>query len=128
MVSVEFAEGLPKDLQRALGALALRLGSRASHTVRILVQREPVLYNEDHDVHCFGVFLWPDDRQAQEVEIQVAGGLLHQLRRGGYTRPEALEAVCHVLAHEWVHYEQWSSGREPTERGVAVRARTLLRG
>jgi hypothetical protein len=32
-----------------------------------------------------------------------------------------------ILAHELAHYEQWRDGRELIERGVAVRARNILR-
>jgi hypothetical protein len=31
------------------------------------------------------------------------------------------------LCHEVAHYEQWRDGRPLTERGVNVRARTLVR-
>ncbi len=43
------------------------------------------------------------------------------------TRSERLEYLTHTFAHELAHYEQHRDGRKLQERGVEVRARTIMR-
>lgn len=74
----------------------------------------------------FGVFV-PPRRKSDPPRIAVAAGLADLCEAAGESRADALLAVLHTFLHEFAHYEQWRDGRTLQERGVNVRARSLLR-
>jgi hypothetical protein len=78
-----------------------------------------------HGEPAVATFLAPFDREA-EPYIRIATGDYPavEAERG---RDDALAEFIHSLAHEIVHYFQWVETGETTERGVCVRARTMLR-
>jgi len=64
---------------------------------------------------CAGLF----DHTKEQPNIFVATGSMNL--------EACLQYIETILAHELVHYEQWRDGRELVERGVAVRARNILK-
>lgn len=71
--------------------------------------------------YVFGAYLWPPRK--------IPKSFPHRILMAGHAAGDPFpEEVVEILAHELVHYEQWRSGRlDPTERGVAVRARNLVK-
>ena len=70
-------------------------------------------------------FIWGLSRR-EEPYISVATGDYPQLRRerGRYN---ALATTVHSLCHEILHYQQWWAREEMTERGIEVRATTIVK-
>lgn len=48
-------------------------------------------------------------------------------QEGCITDDEHREMLLRVLCHELAHYEQWRDGKRLQERGVGVRARSLMK-
>ncbi len=70
-------------------------------------------------------FFAPWDR-AEEPYIRVAtGDYPTEQKRCG--RDDALATLIHSFSHEIVHYQQWVETGEMWERGVEVKADTMLR-
>jgi len=59
--------------------------------------------------------------------IYVGCKWLPSFAKDGVTREEWAEQLKISLAHEWAHMEQYRDGRPLTERGVHVRAKSLLK-
>lgn len=110
------------------------------HVRRIVVAIQAI----SPDRHGVAVFVvgWPTVSSIHEGEMTVAFGFFVEDRGGspaiylagempedyGMTRQEWWDReLPETVAHEWAHYEQYRDGREVQERGVAVRARSLLR-
>jgi hypothetical protein len=77
-----------------------------------------------HGQRCSASFFAPWDRTV-EPYIRIPTGDYAQLRREG-NRDDALAAYLASLSHEVLHYRQWVETGEVWERGVVVRARTLV--
>ena len=69
-------------------------------------------------------FFAPYDRR-EEPFIRIATGDYTQLRKE-LGRDNALASLLHSFAHELVHYQQWVATGELSERGVVLRARTIV--
>jgi hypothetical protein len=78
-----------------------------------------------HGDYCTASFFAPFNRM-DEPYIRIATGDYEQLRATA-GRNDALAAFICSLAHEVVHYQQWVAGEPVRERGVAVKARSILR-
>lgn len=78
-----------------------------------------------HGDRAAASFFAPWDRN-EEPYIRIATGDYPEveLERG---RDDALAEFIHSLSHEIVHYMQWLKTGEISERGVSVRADTMLR-
>lgn len=107
----------------------LRATQRIEHAVNILVRPEVAIGN-GAGAAGFAAFAWSKDRKpGAPAWMAIGAGMVDAaVEEWEYTREEALNTLRECLLHEWAHYEHWRDGRtEPTERGVAVRARNLLR-
>lgn len=93
---------------------------RIEHPLPIMVCDAPAVATPTG--YGFGVF----QVHRNKCEIFIAGSLLDEHDKP-LEQAENAEQVLQSLAHELAHYEQWRDGRNLTERGVAVRARGILR-
>jgi len=69
-------------------------------------------------------FFAPWDRRV-EPYIRIATGDYLKLKEES-GRDNALAAYLHSFAHEFVHYQQWVSTGETSERGVVRRAAGIV--
>ncbi len=116
-------------MRREVGRLvaALRTACPPTHRVLVSVVPHPAIKGETGRVG-FGLFQCPARGRGPQaaVRIAVAAGLADLVvKEFGDPRSQAVGDVGETFLHEWVHYEQWRSGGELTERGVRVRARNL---
>lgn len=109
-----FLRGVSREVRTAVRAFVNRVEQavRFEHEVPIVVVPAPVI-SVERDA-AFGGFC----HQEGKVRI-IIGGAVHE----DYKLPE----IINTVAHELVHYEQWRDGRELGERGVAVRARNIVK-
>lgn len=77
-----------------------------------------------HGDEASASFFAPWDR-TEEPFIRLATGDYPKLKKD-YGRNDALAAFLHSLAHETVHYHQWISTGEVTERGVIRKATKMV--
>lgn len=130
-VSVVAHDEVPADAVRACRAVAewLNVTAAPQHAVTVTLVAEDVV-EVDHDAApggvAFAAFHWPDSRSPSgPLAIYLASGLVNGLPNCDLSRAQLLAELQILLLHEYVHYQQWSAGREPTERGVTMRARHL---
>lgn len=77
-----------------------------------------------HGERVSASFFAPWDR-SEEPYIRIATGDYPALKRES-GRDDALAAFITSLSHEIAHYLQWIESGELSERGVAVKARSML--
>ena len=130
-VSVVSHDDVPTDAVDACRSVAEWLNATLApqHAVTVTLVAEDAV-EVDHDAApggiAFATFHWLDSKQATEpLNIYIASGIVNGLPGYDLSRAQLLAELQILLLHEYVHYQQWSAGREPTERGVAVRARHL---
>ena len=78
-----------------------------------------------HGERVSASFFAPWDRN-EEPYIRIATGDYPALKRE-CGRDDALAAFITSLSHEIVHYVQWLESGDTSEKGVAVKARSMLR-
>lgn len=93
---------------------------RIEHPLPVIVVPAPVVATPDG--YGFGVFVG----HRGKCHIWLAGALRDE-KQNYLAKSENTKQVLQSLAHELAHYEQWRDGRKLTERGVAVRARGIIR-
>jgi hypothetical protein len=84
----------------------------------------PTIITQD-GIHVTASFVAPFERDIEPL-IRIATGDYPELKRLR-GRNDALAAYIMSLSHEIVHYYQWLECRETSERGVIVKARSMLR-
>jgi hypothetical protein len=121
-IQVKFDRGVSPDIRRHVRRVLPKL-ARVSPPDRLV----PIHVSEKDCVripqgNCWGamVYHWPRG----DVEIVIATGLM---QKRGKLRPKDIRHLLLVLLHEYAHYEQYRDGRKPGERGVNVRAKSLLK-
>jgi hypothetical protein len=94
--------------------------------IRVPVYLYPssTILNRD-GAHVVATFLGPFDQDV-EPYIRLATGDYPKLKRL-WGRNDALAEYVWTLSHEVVHYNQWLETGTITERGVVLRARSMLR-
>jgi len=119
MIEVIGHESTDPDALTVVRSLAISLDavSPATHDIEITVVPAPVV--TDGDGFGFAAFYIDDGRP----KMCIAGEKVDEITRDDWLA----DMLPSDVAHEWAHYEQWRDGRPVQERGVAVRARTLLR-
>jgi hypothetical protein len=75
---------------------------------------------------CVAASFFAPWKRHEEPFIRIATGDYPALKRER-GRDNALAAFITSLSHEVVHYRQWVETGEISERGVASRARSMLR-
>jgi hypothetical protein len=88
------------------------------HCLKVFLMPAPVVLCTQTGRRGYGLFRWG---KVHRAEIFLGDG---RVARGLKLRTR-MRLVRSTFAHELAHYEQWRDGRRMTERGVAVRARTL---
>jgi hypothetical protein len=72
----------------------------------------------------FGVFSFDDSR----VIIGIAGKYCRKMNlENGVSRAAWLEELPSIIAHEWVHMEQWRDGKPINHKGIDKRGSNLLK-
>lgn len=119
------ARGHP-EVRRALIRYARWLRKTYEFPIRLPVYLFPseTIITQDGD-HVSASFVAPFSRDVEPL-IRIATGDYSLLKRTR-GRDNALAAFLWSLSHEIVHYFQWLETGECFERGVAVKARTMLR-
>jgi hypothetical protein len=116
-VQLVFKPGVPVDVQKVVRAFCRKVRGvvRIDHEIDIII-----------------------------IPCGLAGAVEQYLSHGGFVvvgsrptvivggRPDSeynytVDGIIDTIAHELVHYEQWRDGREQTERGVKVRARSIMK-
>lgn len=123
MLHLRIIDGVPRYVAREAERFVslVQLVVRVEHAV--LVDVVPAFVVTDpQGRHAFGLFYF---ERYNEPSIAVAGDLRPIVAKHG--RGEALEMFRDTLAHELAHYEQWRDGRKVQERGVNVRAKSIVR-
>lgn len=95
-----------------------------AHDLRVLVGPWESIWCSVQQSHAAGVFY---RKPGEPLRIVIAAALADKWEKAGETRKDAVLGVIHNLFHELAHYEQHRDGRKLTERGVAVRAWSLMR-
>ena len=110
-----FVFNIPKGVPRATEAAVLKLAKRLEkatqikHPVPVFVTAMEVIPGA-HDEH--GNFWYCDSDNQCWISL------------AGLAKRSTVEST---FAHEVAHYEQWRDGKPVQERGIEVRARTLLK-
>jgi len=89
---------------------------RLEHDLRVTVLPEAIIRVEN-DAAFGGFYPGPGP------SIVLAGS---PEKASGISIEEWCGCVLHILSHELAHYEQFRDGKELTERGVEVRAKSIL--
>jgi hypothetical protein len=121
-------KGVPADVAEAMRAAVARLPAVSPVRHRLTVKVIPQLSITDESfrrhAHACGVFIWG---RGGPVIGMAAGAVLVWEMAYSWSRRYAVRRLVFNLCHEFAHYESWRDGKPVTERGVTVRARTLLR-
>ena len=106
-----FARGVPEASERSIRKLASKMAALTEirHPLPVFVVANERLQDA---ARPFGVFWFCDSDSTGRIELAGLGPLAE---------------VLDTFAHELAHYEQWRDGRPVIERGVKVRAKSLLR-
>ena len=106
-----FARGVPEASERAIRKLAATLSklTEIRHPLPVFVVAEDRLQDASRP---YGVFWFCESDRTGRIELAGKG---------------PLDEVLDTFAHELAHYEQWRDGKPVQERGVSVRAKSLLR-
>ncbi len=120
-----FYSGVSKRSRKALREAANRFASVVDirHKLTIHVAPEPI---DTCDMRANMVSLGVFGDFADHPRIFLASVPGHGLEIDGEWHGDERYPV-NVFAHELVHYEQFRDGRNLTERGTAVRSRTILK-
>lgn len=121
---------IAKDVAHWVARLAIGLErvSPPAQRIDICLAPAPAVSCGDDPTSAFGFFAWPPDRRKGILQIGIAGQMpAAWCKETGAPRSEGITALLETICHEYAHYEQYRAGREPSERGVDVRARNLLR-
>jgi len=113
------------EVRRALIRFARWLREHYEFPIRVpvyLLPSEQIVTMHDQKVSASFFAPWKRD---VEPFIRIATGDYPKLMRAR-GRDNALAALLHSFAHEVVHYQQWISTGEITERGVVRRARRMV--
>lgn len=123
MIVLKFIGRIPKANRMAMARLARDAATVTPIRHRLFVYVAPAAAVESGETGQvgFGVLCISCLRRDQTVtkpEIWIAG-------KPPTKRPESF--LRHIFAHELAHYEQYRDGKPLTERGVAVRTKTLVK-
>ena len=112
------------EVRRALNRYVRWLRKSYEFPIRVPVYFLPseTIITQDGE-HVVASFFAPFDRNVEPF-IRIATGDYPKLKRD---RDDALAAYIHSLSHEIVHYFQWVKTGNTSERGVSVKARSMLR-
>lgn len=115
MIILTFDDGILPKVEASVRRLVAKLSAVTEIKHDIPLRVVAVTTFVDHpDEDMEGFFNRPDGKQ-DKPWIVVAG-------------QAPTDRLRHVIAHELVHYERWRDGRrDDTERGVDVRAYSLLK-
>lgn len=124
MLKLEFHGTIRGDVKRRLKSAVRRadIVLWIRHNVRVIVVAGVIQFHEDAECG-FGAFRDGEDGP----KIYLCGLTMQQLGETRITTKESLRMIVETLAHELVHYEQFRDEKTPTERGVAVRMRSILK-
>jgi hypothetical protein len=114
------------EVRRALNQYARWLRKVYEFPIRVPVYLFPsrTIITQD-GVHVSASFFAPFERDVEPL-IRIATGDYPELKRLR-GRNDALAACIMSLSHEIVHYYQWLECGNISERGVIVKARSMLR-
>jgi hypothetical protein len=114
------------EVRRALNQYSRWLRKSYAFPIRVPVYLFPSRTIITHDgIHVSASFVAPFERDAEPL-IRIATGDYSELKRLR-GRNDALAACIMSLSHEVVHYNQWLETGTISERGVIVKARSMLR-
>lgn len=130
VIELRSAPGIPADVRALVqGAVHwLRRTQPVPH--RLIVSNHPEPAIGAHGGAGFAAFAarWDVPRTGVVWILMGCGVVELAVDEWEMGREEAETVLLECLFHEFAHYEHWRDGRErPTERGVQVRAKNLLR-
>lgn len=110
MYHIEYVKPLSRDIRRITKDYFEILHEISPVTTRLSIFVLPLEYLIYEHPHCLGRFQW----DLFMCQIELAG------------KQDDLEAYKDTICHEFVHYEQWRDGYDVNERGVKIRAKSLV--
>lgn len=131
-ITIRSAPGIPARTRHHVGRLVawLRETQRVEDGLIVALRPEPAV--EGGGGIGFASISLPrvtvDRAPGRFIWMPVGCGFVEvAVEEWGETEAEALNGLLHNILHEFAHYEQYRDGREVQERGVNVRATSLLR-
>lgn len=120
---VVFRGSIPEATKRTVSRIVRDLsnGTEIRHRIKVVAVEGHKLRFRDGKI-AFAVFHCPESGESGPLTIYLAC-----LRQPGMTKRNWYGYLAGLVAHELAHYEQFRDGLKMQERGVAARAKRILR-